>query len=306
MRDWLIGLGLLSALLWVIDMAVGWLMVEIIVSAVLAGLLIRALFLKDTSRSPADWAILLLCAPLCLANTVLPAALGVSRHQLLLFLLMIVAVVFSFGLLGELVSILRGRSNRTSGLSRRMRVLFLVPIFLGYCCLAWGDYRWFPVLVKVSRWEAKSDDVQFPPRGPVLVVSRDLHPKGSLQREVGIGRLPRVSDLYGNSRMAGVMPFASTPDEVRSVILLVYDYANVGSYLDKGGNAFGGAYEGLCRIFLLDLVSRQRMSLGTVSGSSPSSRSATGYEYGDRPDEDTLVQTIIDRWRDKTDNASSS
>jgi hypothetical protein len=288
MRDWLIGIGLVFSILYGINALVGWTLAEIVLTAVMTIFLIKMIF---SSKNRWYQLLLALCASMCLVSLAMPLALGFSRHQTFLFLLIISAILlvfFGYGPSKKLGRLLWTRELILSTL--------LLAIVSGYGLLTWNDYQWWPIQEKASHWLSAPDNEQLSPRKPVLILTSNLHPRGWLERVMGFGHFPVVSDLQSKARLKTAVQLASSPQETGSVIMLAYDFYEVGKYVQNGQsvkNANSTAYRSQCRVFLLDLAKGQKMELGNVYGSSPPSTSGGGDEYGDLPDENDIVQCII-------------
>jgi hypothetical protein len=220
------------------------------------------------------------CALLWLLQCLLPLCFGFSRCALWLFLL---AVISSFPAWSEL------RANRTFHL-----VLASLALVI-YCGLCWNAYRWFPALRQASRWQSFTTNDQLKPVGPVMVARTDLSREAWIERLAGVGRFPRASGIQGDLEGKAPIQLASSPAQVRSVILLTYGYGQVGEYLQNGGRvgSGGGAYQSSCGMVLLDLETHQRRNLGGVDGPSPPSKTTAGFEYGAEPADDDMVAALV-------------
>jgi hypothetical protein len=297
MRDVLILLGIVAAAVWIIQLLVGWLMLDLLISIAAFIFLVRTTITVTSHRMRFLFA---LCALLWIGKLILSLLLGFSEHRIFCFLLAVAVTLVTFKLNVEFGSV--AKQKRFFGQARTVWILLLVLIYSGYGLLTWNDYRWWPVLIRASHWESNQINDQLSPKGPVLILRTDIERKGYLERVAGLGRFPRVSDVNADTALVSVMPFAGKPEDVHSVIMIGCSFYQVGEYLKSGDRVGTGsaAYRCHCEVNLVDLEAGQRKVWGAVTGPSPPSKGSVGPEYGDQPSDEDLIKSIGNWWNEKS------
>jgi len=297
MRNWIVSIAFLFFVVCIVKMVIGFLVGDWILSGTLAAISIGVFF--NSSRNDESRFYFLPCGALWLANAILPLVMGYSQHQILLFLLAALSLV-------ALIQIRRVPSypGKAKGMpdarfrwTPRLRWgLVMGAACLGFALVAWNDYSWWSVLNRASGWDTYAVDAKTISKGPVVVIETNLYPQGWLERELHVGRFPKISGINGDSALKDIVTFASRPEDARMVILLAYSYGGVGTYM-KDNVTYGSAYQSGCSVYLLDMVSHQRREIAYASGAAPPSTSGGGPEYGDLPEDEDLIQSIHSGWK---------